>query len=57
MNWLAAVCEYLGGERDDAPAGLPLGLSSPWWGLWWGILLCVIMVFAGQSSKFIYIDF
>lgn len=51
------LCEYLGGERDDARIGRWFGLSSPLWGLWWGLLACVIFVFCGQSSKFIYIDF
>lgn len=57
IEWLKAVCEYVGGERDVPPDGLPLGLDSLWWGLWWGVLVCVIFVFGGQSSKFIYIDF
>jgi len=57
MEWIKAVCEYMGGERDDRPPGLPLGTGSPLWGLWWGLLACVIMLFCGQSSKFIYIDF
>jgi len=57
MEWFKAFCEYLGGERDTAPPGLPLSLRSPFWGLWWGILACIIFVFCGQSSKFIYIDF
>ena len=49
--------EYMGGRRDDPPAGFPLRLSSPLWGLWWGVLVLVILLFCGQSSKFIYIDF
>lgn len=55
--WLKAACEYLGGERDDSPRGLPLGLRSPLWGVWWGVLASLVAVFCGQSSKFIYIDF
>jgi hypothetical protein len=57
LIWLKAACEYLGGERDLPPAGLRLGFGSPLWGLWWGVLACIILVFCGQSSKFIYIDF
>ena len=61
MDWpnkhLKQAFEYLGGERDDKPPYLPLSLTSPLWGIWWGILLVVILVFCGQSSKFIYIDF
>jgi hypothetical protein len=55
--WLKQACEFLGGERDEGPPGFPIGLRSPLWGLWWGILGCAILMFCGQSSKFIYIDF
>ena len=55
--WAKWACEYLGGERDDRPPGLPLPLNSPLWGLWCGVLLGAIIMFCGQSSKFIYIDF
>ncbi len=55
--WLKNMCEYLGGERDEPPIGLPIVLSSPLWGAWWGFLALVIALFCGQSSKFIYIDF
>lgn len=57
MKWFIEICEYLGGERDEPPAGFPLSLRSLLWGLWWGGLGAVIAVFCGQSSKFIYIDF
>lgn len=61
MDWpnpyFKQAMEYLGGERDDQPAMLPVPLASPIWGIWWGILLLLILVFCGQSSKFIYIDF
>ena len=56
-DWVKHTCEYIGGEQDEPPVGLPLSIRSPLWGLWWGALLCVILVFCGQSSKFIYIDF
>ena len=55
--WLKHAAEYLGGERDSPPPGLPLPLDSPIWGLWWGGLLGLIILFCGQTSKFIYIDF
>lgn len=55
--WLKRLCEYLGGESDEPPAGFPVGLRSPLWGLWWGLLSCAIAAFCGQTSKFIYIDF
>ena len=57
VRWVRKVLEYIGGASDEAPFGLPIPLSSPLWGLWWGILLVVIYIFCGQSSKFIYIDF
>ncbi len=57
VRWLKQLCEYLGGEADAAPAGFPVGLRSPLWGLWWGLLACLVVAFCGQSSKFIYIDF
>ena len=57
VNWLKNAAEFVGGERDEPPPGWPVGLASPLWGLWWGLLLCLIFVFGGQSSKFIYIDF
>lgn len=54
---LKAALEYLGGVTDTPPPGFPLPLSSPLWGLWWGLLACLIAIFSGQTSKFIYIDF
>jgi hypothetical protein len=33
-------------------------VSSAWFrGFWWILLLAVIVIFSGQTSKFIYIDF
>jgi hypothetical protein len=55
--WVGQAMEYLGGERDEPPVGLWFGVGSPVWGLWWGLLACLIFLFSGQSSKFIYIDF
>lgn len=56
--WLKHLLEYLGGERDEGPAGFPAKLSDfVFWGLWWAVLAAVIYIFSGQSSKFIYIDF
>ncbi len=57
LLWIKNACEYLGGERDDPPPGVPLSPGSPLWGLWWGVLLTAVIIFCGQSSKFIYIDF
>jgi len=51
------ICDYVGGSREVAPEHIPL-LASPWWfGLWWGLLAGLILLFCGQTSKFIYIDF
>jgi hypothetical protein len=54
---LKEIMEYLGGEREQPPTGFWLKLNSPLWGIWWGILIGLIVIFCGQSSKFIYIDF
>ena len=57
LTWLTELLEYLGGSRDNPPAGF-LSVANPlFWGVWWGVLCLVIYVFCGQSSKFIYIDF
>lgn len=56
--WLQHFLEYLGGAQDDPPSGFRVTLSNVlFWGLWWGALVVIILVFSGQSSKFIYIDF
>ncbi len=53
-----AFCEYLGGNFDALPPGAFRFLNSPLArGLWWGFLAAVILLFCGQRSKFIYIDF
>ena len=58
FSWLKWFCEYLGGSRDEAPAGLAWHAGNRWWrGLWWGLLAAGILLFCGQTSKFIYIDF
>ena len=57
MKKFKHLLEYLGGSSDEAPQAVRLPLSSPWWGVWWGLLLALIVVFCGQASKFIYIDF
>jgi len=56
--WCQNLLEYLAGEKDAPPPGFPVALSNfTFWGIWWGILAAIIFIFAGQSSKFIYIDF
>jgi hypothetical protein len=54
---LKAIIEYLGGCGTKPPEGFAFPLDSLLWGLIWGALCCVIAVFCGQTSKFIYIDF
>ncbi len=50
--------DYLSGASDAPPPGCPRLLTRPaFWGVWWGALLITVYLFAGQSSKFIYIDF
>lgn len=71
IQYFKTILECLGGsgEQPDAAAGqerpVPAMVSrfqhtaSTWWfrGLWWGILAGIILLFCGQTSKFIYIDF
>ena len=54
---LKPAISYLCGFEDAPPPGWRLSLASPWWGLWWTVLLALVILFCGQSSKFIYIDF
>jgi len=42
---------------DTAPPGLSLRLTSWTWAIWWSALTLLIVLFCGQASKFIYIDF
>jgi hypothetical protein len=58
LAWCQNLLEYLAGEKDTPPPGFKIGLSNfLFWGIWWGILVGIVFVFSGQSSKFIYIDF
>ena len=57
LELFKAVCEYLEGAREEPPPAFKK-LASPWiLGLWWGLLAGAILLFSGQTSKFIYIDF
>jgi hypothetical protein len=57
LRLLKEACDYLGGSLEQPPEGFAF-LASPWWfGIWWGILAAFILLFCGQTSKFIYIDF
>jgi hypothetical protein len=56
--WLKQLLDYLGGAVETPPVGTSWILStSVFRGIWWGLLLVVVMLFSGQTSKFIYIDF
>jgi len=57
LSWMKHASEYLCGQRDSPPSGFPLSPGSLLWGLWWGVLTALVVLFCGQSSKFIYIDF
>jgi len=58
LLWLKALLDYLSGVNDSPPEGAPAVLTHPIFrGLWWGLLLILIAIFCGQTSKFIYIDF
>ena len=58
LIWLKQVLDYLGGAADDPPADAPQFLTSPiFLGIWWGALIILVVLFCGQTSKFIYIDF
>jgi hypothetical protein len=51
------LCEYLEGCSETPPPGFEW-LKAGWArGIWWGLLAGLIILFCGQTSKFIYIDF
>jgi len=57
LSWIKAFFDYLAGALEEPPPGAAF-LSSPLWiGLWWGLMIGLILLFCGQTSKFIYIDF
>jgi hypothetical protein len=57
LYWFRQLADYLGGFGDDPPPGLKLPPASWLWGLWWGVLAVLIILFCGQATRFIYIDF
>ena len=57
LKWIPWVCEYLEGARAEPPPGWEWLASGLVRGLWWGLLAGAILLFCGQTSKFIYIDF
>jgi hypothetical protein len=58
LNEVKAVLEYLGGVDEQLPIPSLRWMQGPlWWGIWWAALILLTLVFSGQTSKFIYIDF
>ena len=57
LDSIKTVCEIIGGSRE-LPADSTASRYAPWLrGFWWGLLAGAIILFCGQTSKFIYIDF
>ena len=57
LSWIKNFFDYLGGSREEPPPGAAFLASPIWVGIWWGLLIGLILLFCGQTSKFIYIDF
>lgn len=57
LSTFRALLEYLGGQRDDAPAFLQGTLCWVARCAVWALAIALVYAFSGQSSKFIYIDF
>jgi hypothetical protein len=57
LSWFKHVFDYLGGSREEPPPGMRYLASPLWIGIWWGLMIGLILLFCGQTSKFIYIDF
>ena len=57
LDSIKSLCEFLGGSQDEPPPWIP-SRCLPWLlGIWWALLVFGIILFCGQTSKFIYIDF
>lgn len=57
LAWVKHFFDYLGASREEPPPGATFLASPIWLGIWWGLLIGLILLFCGQTSKFIYIDF
>lgn len=55
--FIKTLCEYLEGFGDEPPVRVPAWLAACLWGVWWVVLAVLIVLFCGQTSKFLYIDF
>lgn len=57
LSWIKHFFDYLSASREEPPPGADFLASPLWLGLWWGLMIGLILLFCGQTSKFIYIDF
>jgi hypothetical protein len=57
LAWIKHFFDYLGASREEPPPGAGFLASPIWLGIWWGLMIGLILLFCGQTSKFIYIDF
>jgi hypothetical protein len=57
LAWIKHFFDYLGASREEPPPGAAFLASPIWLGIWWGLMIGLILLFCGQTSKFIYIDF
>jgi hypothetical protein len=57
LSWIKHFFDYLSASREEPPPGADFLASPLWVGIWWGLMIGLILLFCGQTSKFIYIDF
>jgi len=57
LCWIKHFFDYLSASREEPPPGADFLASPLWLGVWWGLMIGLILLFCGQTSKFIYIDF
>jgi hypothetical protein len=57
LAWIKHFFDYLGASQEEPPPGASFLASPIWLGIWWCVLIALILLFCGQTSKFIYIDF
>ncbi|HEY2433891.1 MAG TPA: hypothetical protein VGI12_14545 [Vicinamibacterales bacterium] len=57
LRRLKDLADYVAGCTDTPPPGVSIGVASWAWALWWGALGLFVLVFCGQATKFIYVDF
>ena len=64
LETFKSTCEALGGSQDQLPGSVSERIPPnivrwlPWLrGIWWALLIASVLLFCGQTSKFIYIDF